>query len=67
MIGEGSVWLKETNYHKDGPAVGQALPKGLDDLHLGRFSRPKRTKPWAASPELSVGPALVGKPPEARV
>lgn len=33
---EGSMWLEETNYHKDGPAVGQALPKGLNNLHLGK-------------------------------
>lgn len=55
------MWLKETNYHEDGPAVGQALPKGLHSLHLGRFSRLKRTELWAASPEFSVGPALVGR------
>lgn len=61
MKGEGSVWLKETNCHKDGPAVGQALPKGLNNLHLGKFSRPKRTKPCPASPEFSVGPTVVGR------
>lgn len=33
------MWLKETIYCKDGPAVGQALPKGLNSFHLGRFSR----------------------------
>lgn len=33
------MWLKETIYCKDGPAVGQALPKGLNHFHLGRFSR----------------------------
>lgn len=55
------MWLKETNYCKDGPAVGQALPKELNILHLGSFSRPKRMKLWAASPEFSIGPALVGR------